>query len=255
MVCPMVDGISINLNPSAGPQVLRGPILPLWGAREVWVTHAGTRMRVSPGSFFQVNLALLPAIHERMAAFLEGGRVLADLYAGVGTHGLALREAFGRVLFVEGTRSAIGDLKATVRAHRVENADIVPASVERSIEKIGTARPDAVVLNPARTGADEAVLAAVAASPATRIAYLSCEPATLARDLDRLADAGFETVSAQPIDMMPQTRQVEALALLRRTSPGSRPDRPAPPRHGRDEASRRTTSPRTRRRSRKDPRG
>ena len=222
-VCPKVDGLSINLNPSSGPQVLRGPILPLWGAREVWVTHARTRMRVSPGSFFQVNLALLQAIHERMAAFLEGGRVLADLYAGVGTHGLALREAFGRVLFVEGTRSAIGDLKATVNAHGIGNADVVPASVERSIDRIGAAAPDAVVLNPARTGADGAVLAAVAASPAKRVAYLSCEPATLARDLDLLAQAGFETVSVQPIDMMPQTRQVEALALVRRTASASRP--------------------------------
>lgn len=265
-VCPKVDGISINLNPSSGPQVLRGPILHLWGAREVWVTHARTRMRVSPGSFFQANLAMLPAVHERMAAFLEGGRRLADLYAGVGTHGLALREAFGRVLFVEGTRSAIGDLKATVRAHGIGNADIVPASVERSLEKIGSAAPDAIVLNPARTGAEASVLAAVAASPAKKIAYLSCEPVTLARDLDLLGEAGFETVSVQPIDMMPQTRQVEALALLRRTASANRPTvvvaprdtpagRPASPRRSRDEGAGRSTSPRTRRRSPKDPRG
>jgi len=215
-VCPAVDGMSVNLNPSAGPQVLRGPILPLWGEREVWVEHAGVRMRVSPGSFFQVNLGMLAPIHERMASFLGEGRTLADLYAGVGTHGLALRGAFARVLFVEGTRSAVADLKSTIRKHRIDHAEVAPASVERSLERIAAARPDAVVLNPARAGASAPALDAIAASPATRIAYLSCDPGTLARDLDVLSRAGFETVSVQPIDMMPQPAQVEALALLQR---------------------------------------
>ena len=87
--CPAVDGISMNLNPDKGPQVLRGPVAPLWGEREIWVEHAGFRMRVSAQSFFQVNLEILPEIHERMKGFLRGGKRLADLYAGVGL--MALR--------------------------------------------------------------------------------------------------------------------------------------------------------------------
>jgi len=214
--CPAIDGISINLNPSSGPQVIRGAIRPTWGRREVWVDSSGLRLRVSPGAFFQVNLALLPAIHDLMGDFLQGGAVLADLYAGVGTHGLAFREKFQRVFFVEGTRSAVADLKATVRQHGLSGVEIAGNSVERSLGQLRDQRPNAVVLNPSRAGTEESVLQAIAATATERIAYLSCEPATLCRDLDWLRRKGFEVRSVQPIDMMPQTRQVEALALLRR---------------------------------------
>jgi 23S rRNA (uracil1939-C5)-methyltransferase len=214
--CPAIDGISVNLNPSAGPQVLRGAIRPVWGEREIWVECAGLRLRVSPGSFFQVNLAVLPLIHERLAAFLGRGKVLADLYAGVGTHGLALRERFQRVFLVEGVRGAVADLTATIRNHRITGTEVASTSVERAIGRLVRKAPDAVILNPSRAGAHESVLEAIAATPAARIAYLSCEPATLCRDLDLLERRGFRTRSVEPIDMMPQTGQVEALALLQR---------------------------------------
>jgi tRNA/tmRNA/rRNA uracil-C5-methylase (TrmA/RlmC/RlmD family) len=214
--CPAVDGISVNLNPSAGPQVIRGAIRPLWGAREVWVDHAGVRLRVSPGSFFQVNLALLPPIHDLMERHFVGGTLVADLYAGVGTHGLALRGSFRRVLFVEGSRSAVADLKATVRSHGLAEVEVIASAVERALPRLNDPELDAVVLNPSRAGARESVLKAIAASSASRVAYLSCEPETLCRDLEALVRGGFALVSAQPIDMMPQTSQVEALALLRR---------------------------------------
>ena len=214
--CPQVDGISVNLNPAGGPQVIRGAVKPLWGEREIWVDHAGTRLRVSPGAFFQVNLALLPSIHSLLSGFLGEGKVLADLYAGVGTHGLALRGQFERVLFVEGNRSAVSDLKSTIRYHQIEGAEISATSLERSLDRLREARPDAVVLNPSRAGAGESALQAIIDSPATRVAYLSCDPKTLSRDLDFLRARKFEPVSVQPIDMMPQTRQVEALAFLRR---------------------------------------
>ncbi len=220
--CPAVDGISLNLNPSAGPQVIRGAIQPLWGSREVWIDHAGLRLRVSPGAFFQVNLALLPPIQALLERFLGAGRLLADLYSGVGTHGLALRGSFRRVMLVEGSRSAIADLKATIRIHGIQNLEPVASSVERALGRLNDPELDAVLLNPSRAGARESVLRAIAGSSASRVAYLSCEPATLARDLDVLQREGFDVLSAQPIDMMPQTSSVEALALLRR---GVRPNR------------------------------
>jgi 23S rRNA (uracil-5-)-methyltransferase RumA len=216
--CPAVDGVSINLNPSAGPQVIRGAIRLLWGEREVWVDHPGVRLRVSPGSFFQVNLALLPPIHDLMERHLGGGRLVADLYSGVGTHGLALRGNFRRVLFVEGSRSAVADLKATVRSHGLFAVEVVASAVERALRCLNDPELDAVVLNPSRAGARESVLQAIASSRASRVAYLSCEPTTLCRDLEALLRGGFALVSVQPIDMMPQTSQVEALALLRRGS-------------------------------------
>ncbi len=215
--CPYVDGISFNFNPSAGPQVLRGRIEPLWGEREIWVEYAGMRLRVSPGSFFQVNSVMLAPIHEQLQQFFERGTLLADLYAGVGTHGLALHRSFRRVLFVEGMRSAVADLKSTLRAHGIGGAEVVSQSAERSVALLRERNPDAIVLNPSRAGAREFVLDAIADTSATRVAYLSCEPETLTRDLELLAGRGFSVRSIQPIDMMPQTRQVEALALLVRS--------------------------------------
>ncbi|MEM8931050.1 MAG: hypothetical protein AAGE94_07735 [Acidobacteriota bacterium] len=214
--CRYLDGISINLNPSAGPYVLKGPIEPLWGSRDLFVDSTGLRLRVSAGSFFQVNLDILPEIHRLMVDFLDHGECLADLYSGVGTHGLALRRRFDRLLFVEGVRAAVADTKATLERYGIDHARVVARPVERSIDDLLDARPDAVVMNPSRAGATREVLDALGTSDVRRIAYLSCDPETLARDLDLLVRHGFHLVSLQPIDMMPQTRQVEALALLER---------------------------------------
>ncbi len=214
--CRRVDGISVNLNPSAGPQVLKGRIQPIWGERETYVEIEDLSLRVSPGAFFQVNLPILPEIHHKMAEFLGRGEVLADLYAGVGTHGLALREAFRRVVCVEGVRSAVADTKATIKRYQLKGIDVIGKPVERALGPLAEAKADCVVMNPSRAGARRAVLETLATSPARRIAYLSCDPKTLCRDLDFLVASGFRTVSVQPIDMMPQTRQVEAIALLRR---------------------------------------
>lgn len=226
-LCPAVNGLSVNLNPSADAQVIRGPVRPLWGEREIWVDHAGVRLRVSPSAFFQVNLALLPTIHHLLEGFFERGDVLADLYAGVGTHGLALRRRFRRVLFGEGNRTAIADLKATIRAHSIMDVRVSAVAVERGLDRLRDEAPDAVILNPSRAGAREAVLNALARCPVTKLAYLSCDPKTLCRDLDILRRHDFTIRSLQPIDMMPQTGQVEALALLTRPKQRRRANRPA----------------------------
>ena len=214
--CPAVDGCSVNLNNAAGPQVIRGSVRPLWGEREVWVDHAGLRLRVSPAAFFQVNLALLPTIYELLRDFFGRGEVLADLYSGVGTHGLALHRNFRRVLFAEGNRSAVADMKSTIDREGITDCRVSPRAVERGLKVLREAAPDAVMLNPSRAGALEVVLDTLAQCPVQKLAYLSCEPKTLCRDLDILRGKGFAVRSIQPIDMMPQTRQVEALALLTR---------------------------------------
>ncbi len=214
--CPEVAGIAVNLNPGAGPQVVKGRIDPVWGAREVFVESAGLSLRVSPGSFFQVNLGLLPKIHARMAEFLGRGGLLVDLYAGVGTHGLALRQNFRRVLCVEGVRRSVADARASITAGGVDNVETLSSPIHRALRRLRSEKPDAVILNPSAVGAEPPVLEAVVGSTARSLVYLSCDPATLARDLALLVKSGFKLDSVQAVDMMPQTRQVEALALLRR---------------------------------------
>ena len=177
---------------------------------------AGLSLRVSPGSFFQVNLGLLPELHSRMSAFLGAGDLLVDLYAGVGTHGLALRKSFGRVLCIEGVRSSVADARATIKAGQVDNVQVLANPIRRTLSRLHSEKPEAIVLNPSRVGAESQVLATIIASSAKRLAYLSCNPTTLARDLSMLIGGGFELVTIQAVDMMPQTGQIEALALLRR---------------------------------------
>ncbi len=214
--CPHVSGIAVNLNPKGGPQVIKGRIEPVAGVREVHVDSAGLSLRISPGSFFQVNLGLLPEIHSRMTDFFANGGLLLDLYAGVGTHGLALRRQFRRVLCVEGVRSSVADARASITEGRVDNVEVLASPIHRAQRRLRSEKPDAVILNPSRAGAERPALETIIASPTRSLAYLSCDPSTLSRDLALLISGGFKLVTAQAVDMMPQTRQVEALALLRR---------------------------------------
>ena len=214
--CPHIVGIGVNLNPKGGAQVIKGRIEPVHGAREVFVDCAGLSVRVSPGSFFQVNLGLLPEIHSRMAEFLGRGNLLLDLYAGVGTHGFALRDRFKRVICVEGVRSTVADAKATIKSGRIDNIEILANPIHRTIRRLRSEKADAIILNPSAAGAEPPVLETVIESSARSLAYLSCDPKTLGRDLAVFVDRGFDLVTAQAVDMMPQTRQIETLALLRR---------------------------------------
>lgn len=223
--CPHVEGIGINVNPGSGAQVIKGHVLPAWGDEFVrFELPHETTLVVSAGSFFQVNLPMLGLVHERMREFLGEGDVLADLYAGVGTHGIALRHGFRRVICVEGVRASVRDAKASIQASRASNVGVMASPVERSMARLYHERPDAVVMNPSREGALPEVINAIASSPATRVAYLSCDPRTLARDLVEFVEHGFDIASVEPLDMMPQTLQVEALALLERRAP--EPPRP-----------------------------
>ena len=151
-----------------------------------------------------------------MAEFLGRGNLLLDLYAGVGTHGFALRDRFKRVIGVEGVRSAVADAKATIKSGRIDNIEILANPIHRTIRRLRSEKADAIILNPSAAGAEPPVLETVIESSARSLAYLSCDPKTLGRDLAVLVDRGFDLVTAQAVDMMPQTRQIETLALLRR---------------------------------------
>ena len=167
-------------------------------------------------SFFQVNLGLLPEIHSRMAAFFGDGHLLLLTPSARGTRCIALRSLFRSVLCVEGVRSSVADARASISAGRVDNVEVLANPIHRAQRRLRSEKPDAVILNPSRIGADPPALEMITASTARSLAYLSCDPATLSRDLAMLIDGGFSLVTVQAVDMMPQTRQVEALAFLRR---------------------------------------
>ena len=178
-----------------------------------WIYYqvGGHRLRVSHGSFFQVNRHLLPTLVERVTGGLEG-KVALDLYAGVGLFARALAEKFDRVVAVESSHHAAADLAANVAdsPHVEPRAASVEEFLQQSPEKC-----DTVILDPPRTGLGRSVTDHLLELAPPRLVYLACDPATLARDLQRLLPA-YRLTALELIDLFPQTFHIEALARLER---------------------------------------
>jgi 23S rRNA (uracil1939-C5)-methyltransferase len=170
---------------------------------------------VSAPSFFQANTAVAEGMVSAVLGALQASerdRVL-DLYAGVGTFTLPLAETGAEVTAVEGSGSAVRDLRRNLEENGVF-ADVAPGDAARALEELG--RFDLAVVDPPRTGMrPEAIDELVASSP-RRIAYVSCDPATLARDARTLADAGYAIGRVTPFDLFPQSFHVETVAVFDR---------------------------------------
>ncbi len=178
----------------------------------------GLNLRVSARSFFQNNTpqaeALVSLAGEWLA--LQADERLLDAYCGVGAFLLALTPPDGQGLGIESSPEAVADARVNARWAGAEGrARFVVGDVARVLGRRRLAC-DAVVLDPPRAGCSAEALALIAATGASRILYVSCDPATLARDIKRLTAEGYRLVRAQPVDMFPQTYHVETIALLAR---------------------------------------
>ncbi len=198
----------------------------LIGRSEIEESIAGVRYRVSAGSFFQVNVEIVGRIFDFLHGGLQHPRRIVDLYCGAGTFALyfarhgcevyGIEESSQAILEAE-DNAALNNLEKWVRfrAGRVE--DIVRTHEARE----ALARAEIVFLDPPRKGSDEATLGAIANAKTPYVWYLSCDPATLARDLKFLAANGYRLGIVQPFDMFPQTGHVETLVTLYRESAAS----------------------------------
>lgn len=176
-----------------------------WGpSREVWTDWVGA----APRSVSQAELLALLVL-DRLG--LAGTETVVDAYGGVGTFAVQIARKAGRVIGIEEAKSAVADARHNARG--VDNVEFLHGRTE---ERIGDfhLRPDAVVLDPVRAGAAPAVLHALETLRPPTLVYVSCDPATLARDLAALVSNGFELVDVQPLDMFPQTSHVETVSLL-----------------------------------------
>ncbi len=177
----------------------------------------GAPLRVSAGVFFQANPALHAPLAESVARAAGRGALALELYAGGGFFTLALARAFERSIAVEADAAAIADLRHNLARAGLSNVEVVHERVEVALarSRLAAIRPDAVVLDPPRTGLPRGAAAKLCALVPERIAYLSCDPATLARDLAALVAGGFALEGVEAFDLFPQTPHVEALAWLR----------------------------------------
>jgi 23S rRNA (uracil1939-C5)-methyltransferase len=171
--------------------------------------------RVSVASFFQGNTAVAETLVDlvRQALALEGGETVIDAYAGVGTFACFLAETAGNVIAIEESNSAIWDANFNLNSQNIENVEIERGAVEDLLPII-EGGIDALVLDPPRTGCDRRVLNSILDRQPSRIAYVSCDPATLARDVKILVDGGYRLDWVQPLDQFPQTYHIEAVVRL-----------------------------------------
>lgn len=180
----------------------------------------GRRFRISPLSFYQINSVQAELLYKKAAEFAigENTKNLLDLYCGAGTIGLSMSDKVEKLTGVDIVPEAIGDAEVNAQLNNVKNArficsDAVAAAGRLKKEKIV---PDTIILDPPRKGCDKALLGIVKEMGPERIVYISCFPATLARDCAVLSELGYKTLKAAPFDLFPRTAHVETVVLMSR---------------------------------------
>jgi len=217
---PQAASIVRNINTAPTRQIFGRESQLLAG--QMWITEqlGGLIFTVSPTSFFQVNSRQAEILYEKAVEFaaLTGRETVLDVYCGTGTAALFLAQRAGRVIGFEVSQEAVADAGANAKANRVTNVEFVAGKAEERLPKLlhqGMA-PDVIVVDPPRQGVEKRALQAIADMAPQRIVYISCDPATLARDLNFLSFRGYRTVEVQPVDMFPQTAHVECVVRIQR---------------------------------------
>jgi 23S rRNA (uracil1939-C5)-methyltransferase len=168
---------------------------------------------VSAPTFFQVNSGAAELLRDQARAMMgaDGTSRIADLYAGAGTFTLPLSRLAGEVVAVESSRYALGDLRRNLDEADLD-ADIVPGDAAYALPGLG--RFDGALIDPPRAGLSDKAMRALENARIPRLVYVSCDPATLARDVARLAAFGYSATRFVPVDLFPQTYHLETVALL-----------------------------------------
>lgn len=243
-----LESVVINVNKS---KKLDGPILgeeciTIAGKPTITEEVCGMKFEISPLSFYQVNREQMIKLYDKVLEYadLKGGETVLDLYCGVGTIGLFCaremqrREAEkaaegrvvqqGQVIGIESIKGAVIDANRNATINGIVNARYVCGKAEEELPKmmgmadtedgkepaIRISKADVAILDPPRAGCDERLLEAVVKAEPSKIVYVSCDPATLARDIKWLTENGYEFREATPCDMFPWTSHVETVCLL-----------------------------------------
>jgi len=191
----------------------QGTMLAHAGQQALTYRAAGEDYRVSLGSFFQVNRFLVDPLVE-LVVMDRSGEVAWDLYAGVGLFARVLAKRFKKVVTVEAAASSVRDLRVNLEggAHRVAAAGTL--EFLRKARSDGQRKPDFVVVDPPRAGLGKEITALLKEIRPEHITYVSCDPATLSRDLKSLLDSGYQLTKLHMVDLFPQTFHLESVAML-----------------------------------------
>ena len=223
---PSIVGILLNENKKDTNVVLGEKYTTLYGRDYIYDTLAGVRLKITAPSFYQVNhdaAELLYAKAKELAS-LKKSDTLLDLYCGAGSIGLSMADECCEIIGIEIVDSAVLCARENADAAGIKNAFFYTgdaATTERLLEnaerELGRKiAPDVIILDPPRSGCDEALIAYVSALNPKRVVYVSCNPTTLARDVKRFSALGYECGEVTPFDLFPATGHVESVVCLTR---------------------------------------
>lgn len=222
--CPKVKSVVHNVHTGRDNIILGKDFYPLEGPGYITERLCDLLFKVSPASFFQVNTLQAECLYAKALEFAEvkSNQVLLDAYCGVGTLSLFFAAHVRQVIGVDNVPAAIVDAQGNMKLNGIENASFVCAPSEEYIKSLSNI--DTIVLNPPRTGCKIDFLNEVGRLFPQNLVYISCDPATLARDLAVLHSLGYAIEAVQPYDMFPQTAHVECVVKLRAEGPLNRGD-------------------------------
>lgn len=215
---PEVISVQQNINASEGNVVIGRETLKMLGTPDLIDQVGEIRLRIAPASFFQVNNAQAARIYElvRRWAGLSKEETAVDIYCGIGGIALNLARDAGGVIGIEMVEEAVLNARENARLNKQENCSFIAGDAAELTADLATeiAPGSVIVLNPPRSGCEQPVLEAAAALAPRQMIYVSCNPETLARDLDILSGLGYRTLEVQPVDMFPQTPHIESVTRL-----------------------------------------
>lgn len=217
-----LKSVVLNVNRKKTNVILGDRNIVIYGEEAIYDYIGEFKFRISPLSFFQVNPVQTGVLYGKALEYagLNGEETVFDAYCGIGTISLFLSKKARKVYGVEIVPQAIENAKENAKLNGIKNVEFIVGESETVIpdmHKKGV-RADVIVVDPPRKGCDEKLLEVIAKMAPERVVYVSCNPATLARDLKYLAEHGYEVKEVQPVDMFPQTMHVEVVVRIERKS-------------------------------------
>ena len=216
---PGMTSITINVNTKNTNVIMGSEMIPVWGQDYITDYIGSIKYQISPLSFYQVNPVQTRKLYETALEYadLKGNETVWDLYCGIGTISLFLAQKAGKVYGVEIVPEAIADAKVNAKLNGIINAEFFVGKAEEVLPekyKNEGIHADVIVVDPPRKGCDPAALETMVKMQPERIVYVSCDSATLARDVKWLGEHGYEVKKVKACDMFPSTVHVECVIMM-----------------------------------------
>ena len=215
---PNVVSIIQNINDKNTNAIFGKEFRTLYGQDTITDSMLGNDYEISAQSFYQVNTEMAEKLYQTAIDFsdLNSDSIVIDAYSGIGTIGLSFAKEVKEVYGVEVIETAVEDAKKNAERNGITNAHYVADSAENAMAKWSKdgIKPDVIIVNPPRKGLTESFIKASVAMQPEKVTYVSCNPATMARDIKLYQELGYELKKVQPVDLFPQTHHVETVALL-----------------------------------------